>query len=450
TSSSLQDRFYVNDGKGHFSLEASALPTFLKSGSCVKASDYDHDGDLDLFIGGRVEPGAYPKPVSSYILRNDSSGGVVRFTDVTSEVAGILKNIGLVCDGVWSDYDNDGWDDLIIVGEWMPITVLHNNSGKLEPLSQNGGLSGKVGWWTSISSGDFDNDGDMDYIVGNQGLNTLMRASEQEPVSIYSKDFNNDGFYDAIPTVYFPDASGKRQEYPYNTRDDLAKQFIQTRQRFQNYAKFSEASIKEILKPEEMKDALVLRSSWMQSSYVENKGGGIFEVRVLPIEAQFAPVYGLLIDDYDGDGYLDVLVNGNDYGTEVSVGRHDGLNGLLLRGNGKGGFVSVLPEWSGYCVRGDGKALVRLSGSRGDELILASQNRGDLRFFRYNGGSSSLVLGSGDRVGLLHLSGGRVRRVEVGYVSSFLSSSSRRLYIPKGVEQVEIIDNKGNKRQIKR
>ncbi|RYU96665.1 RNA-binding protein [Emticicia agri] len=472
-SPDLQDRFYVNDGKGHFTLNQQAIPAFLKSGSCIKATDYDHDGDLDLFIGGRVEPNAYPKPVSSYILRNDTANGQIKFTNVTAQVAPKLQNIGLVCDAIWSDYDNDGWQDLVMIGEWMPVTILKNNKGKLEPMPQSGALAGKFGWWTSITSGDFDNDGDIDYVAGNLGLNTLMQASDTQPVSVYAKDFNNDGFYDAIPTVYFPDDEGTMKEFPYNTRDDLAKQFIQTRQRFQNYAKFSEATIDQILKPEELKDALILKANWMKSSYIENKGNGQFEVKELPIQAQFAPIYGMVTYDYDQDGNLDVLITGNDFGTELLVGRHDAFNGLLLAGDGKGNFTPTLPEGSGYYVAGDAKSLVRLKDAKGNQLFVTSQNRGDLRFFLYENPFERGVLrmeafGHGDAklshritpvktvevlpnetTAILKLKGGKSRKEELTYGSSFLSQSSRSLALPADVESVELIDNLGKKRVVK-
>ena len=161
---------------------------------------------------------------------------MIKFTDVTAQVAPQLNQIGLVCDALWTDYDNDGWVDLALAGEFMPVTFLKNQNGKLA-LAKETGIEKYKGWWNSLSAGDFDNDGDIDYIAGNLGLNSLNRASETNPITIYAKDFNNDGNYDAIPTVYYKDLDGVRKEFPFNTRDDLAKQFIQTRQRFDSYAK---------------------------------------------------------------------------------------------------------------------------------------------------------------------------------------------------------------------
>jgi hypothetical protein len=475
-SPSLQDKLYINDGKGYFEWNEKALPKFLKSGSCVKAADYDHDGDLDLFVGGRVEPSAYPKAVSSYILRNDTptappaprggaksseltkgelktapplgAGGAV-FTDVTAQIAPKLKNIGMICDVTWSDYDNDGWQDLVMAGEFMPITFFKNINGKSFTQSQNSSITNKIGWWNSITSGDFDNDGDMDYIAGNLGINNLMRASDEQPVSVYAKDFNNDGFYDAIPTVFYKDLEGKSKEFPYNTRDDLAKQFVQTRQRFQNYAKFSQATIKEILKPEELKDALILKANWLKSSYVENKGNGVFEIKDLPIQAQFAPIFGMITQDFDQDGNLDVLLTGNDFAAEVSVGRHDALNGLLLEGKGNGAFVAISLEKSGYCVIGDAKSLVKIMSPKGKLLTVTSQNKNSLRFFEYHFPVKTITLNSNETTALLKLKNGKTRREEIGFGSSFLSQSAHHLIISSDVQSVEIIGSKGVKRMIK-
>lgn len=445
-SPSLQDKLYINDGKGHFQWNEKALPQFLKSGSCVKAADYDHDGDLDLFVGGRVEPSAYPKPVSSYILRNDKGN----FTDVTAQVAPQLKNIGLVCDAIWSDYDNDGWQDLILAGEFMPITFLKNGKGVFGfAQTAISSIGNKIGWWNSITSGDFDNDGDMDYIAGNLGINTLMQASDEQPVSIYAKDFNNDSFFDAIPTVYFKDLDGKPKEFPYNTRDDLAKQFVQTRQRFQNYAKFSQATIKEILKPEELKDALILKANWLKSSYIENKGNGVFEIKELPIQAQFAPIFGMIAQDFDQDGNLDVLLTGNDFGAEISVGRHDALNGLLLKGKGNGVFEAVSLEKSGYCVTGDAKSLVKIMNPKGKLLTVTSQNKNSLRFFEYHFPVKTFALKTNETTALLKLKNGKTRKEEIGFGSSFLSQSAHNIIISSDVQSVEIIDNKGVKRVLK-
>ena len=285
----FQDRLYVNDGKGGYTLSVNGLPVNLVSKSCVKAVDFDRDGDLDLFVGGRVEPDKYPKPVSSFILRNDSGKGAPKFTDVTAQVAPQLKDIGLVCDALWTDPDNDGWPDLMLAGEWMPLMLLKNEQGKHFSPTADASFGKAKGWWNSITSGDFDHDGDTDYLVGNLGLNARMRASDREPVRIYAGDFDNNGFYDAIPTIFIPDAEGVRKEYPFHGREDLIKQMIAMRRRFPYYKDFTQASIDKLLTPEERKDALVLEANYLQSVYIRNDGAGKFTLQPLPVQAQLGP-----------------------------------------------------------------------------------------------------------------------------------------------------------------
>ena len=441
-----QDRFYENDGKGHFTQNKATLPQFLKSGSCVKATDFDHDGDLDLFVGGRMEVNAYPKPVSSFILRNDSKIGIAKFTDVTQQIAPNLKNIGLVCDALWTDTDNDGWMDLMLAGEWMPITILKNNKGKSFVSTWPESLNKKVGFWNSLTAGDFDNDGDMDYIAGNLGTNTLNQASDEYPVSVYAKDFNGDGNFDAIPTVFYHDKVGKRMEVTFHGRDDLAKQMNTIRKKFDNYQKFALAGIKDVLSEEELKDALILKANYLKTSYIENLGEGKFNISALPIQAQTAPINGMLVEDFDADGNLDILMVGNDFGNEVSVGRLDAFNGLLLKGNGKGNFKPATLSESAFCVSGDGKGLIRVTNPNGKPLIMATQNRAALKTFS---GTKSLVtkpLKANDAVVFEHLKNGKTRKLEVGYGTSFLSQSSRSILLSPLVKSVEVIDYQGKKR----
>ncbi|MEY4541456.1 MAG: hypothetical protein RLZZ306_3213, partial [Bacteroidota bacterium] len=466
-----QDRFYENDGKGHFIQNKAALPQFLKSGSCVKATDFDRDGDLDLFIGGRVEVAAYPKPVSSYILRNDSPpaprGGVKKFdfktpplgvrgdrrfgaifTDVTQQIAPNLKNIGLVCDALWTDADNDGWMDLMLAGEWMPITLLKNNQGKSFVSNSIESLKNKIGFWNSLSAGDFDNDGDIDYIAGNLGTNTLNRASDEYPVTVYAKDFNNDGNFDAIPTVFYQDKEGKRKEVTFHGRDDLSKQMNTIRKKFDNYQKFALVGIYDILTAEELKDALVLKANYLYTSYIKNIGEGKFEISPLPMQAQTAPVNGMLVEDFDDDGNLDVLMVGNDFGNEVSVGRLDAFNGLLLKGDGSGKFSPATVSQSAFCVSGDAKGLVRVTNSQGNPVIMASQNRSDLKSFSGLKSFITQPLKTNDAVVFEKLKNGKTRKVEIGYGTSFLSQSSRSILLSPNVKSMEVVDFQGKRRAL--
>ena len=317
-SPAYQDRLYTNDGKGNFKNATSSLPQNFTSKLCVRSADFDRDGDLDLFVSGRVEPWNYPKAVSSFIFRNDSKTGVIKFTDVSKSIASGLDSIGLVCDATFSDFDNDGWQDLILAGEWMPLKFFKNTNGVFKDVSSTSGIEQLTGWWNTIVPGDFDNDGDFDYIVGNQGQNSFYRASEKYPVFITAKDFDGNGSYDAIPSLFLPDQKGKMVEFPAHTRDDMVKQIIGTRSKYQNYKSYSIATMEEIFTPEQRTGAVRLKANYFQSSYVENEGNGKFSIKALPIQAQFSVLNGILVEDFTGDGNLDVVINVDLDGLEVS------------------------------------------------------------------------------------------------------------------------------------
>jgi hypothetical protein len=288
----------------------------------------------------------------------------------------------------------------------------------------------------------------MDYVAGNLGLNSLNRASDSNPITVYAKDFNNDGHYDAIPTVFYKDLDGVRKEFPFNTRDDLAKQFIQTRQRFDSYAKYAKATINEVLKPEELKDAIILKANWMKTSYLENQGNGKFKIKELPIQVQFAPVFGMVVQDFDQDGNLDVLMTGNDYATELTVGRMDASQGNILKGDGKGGFTVLPINQSGYRVTGDAKALVELQSAKGSLLTVTSQNRDKLKFFESTKPYKMFKLAPNENSALLSLKNGKTRKVEIPYGSSFLSQSAHKLMVGSDVIKAQAMNEKGQKRML--
>jgi len=448
-STAYGDRIYVNDGKGHFTLAADALPQNFTSKFCVRAADFDHDGRLDLFISGRVDPRHYPKPVSSFIYRNDTRDGHLRFVDVTADVAPGLERIGMVCDGIWSDVDNDGWPDLVVAGEWMPLTVFHNDKGILKDISSGTGVSGEKGWWNSIVAGDFDNDGDIDYVVGNLGLNSYYRAGHDQPVRVYGGDFDSNGVYDVIPSLYLPDLKGEKKEFPAMGRDDLLRQITVMRKRFPTYKSFATATMDQVLTPEQRRGATILAANQMRSCLFRNDGGGKFTMIPLPVEAQFSMLNGMVAEDFDGDGNLDLVINGNDYSTEVATGRYDALNGLFLKGDGTGRFSSETILQSGIFIPGDGKALVRLRGAGGHQLLAAGQNRGRLEVFEQRQASRMIPLAPTDRTAEVRLKNGKVRREEFYYGESFLSQSGRFLEWTCPTLSVEVTDGAGKKRIIK-
>ncbi|HTE23785.1 VCBS repeat-containing protein [Flavitalea sp.] len=442
-----QDQFYINAGKGKFLLSPQAIPQNFTSKSCVKAADFDNDGDLDLFIGGRVKPGLYPEPVSSFVYRNDSRNGTIKFTDITTEITPDLHNAGLVCDAVWTDFDNDGWQDLIIAGEFMPLTFLRNNAGKFVNITPTTGLQNLNGWWSSIVSGDFDNDGDMDYVAGNLGLNSFLKASAEEPVKIYSGDLNNDQVYDAIITLFLTGKNNERKEYPVNVRDEMIGQLVGMRRKFPTYKSYAEADINALLTKDEFQKARLSKANYFTSSYIQNNGNNTFELKPLPVQAQLAPINGMMPEDVNGDGFLDLVVNGNDYGNEPVNGQYDAMYGLVMLGDGKGNFHALATQRSGYFLSGDSKGLIKLVV--GDNYqFAATQNRNKLQFFEPQRANNLIRFRDDDLFGIVQFKNSRKRKLEVGYGSSYLSQSSRFMITDSTMKSIEVVNRKKERRVI--
>jgi enediyne biosynthesis protein E4 len=434
-----QDRLYVNDGKGNFIYKQDALPETKASGSCVVACDYDKDGDLDLFIGGRVVPGSYPLAPKSYLLKNDDG----KFLDVSLNELPQQGKIGMVTSALWTDYDNDGWIDLMLVGEFMPITFLKNNNGQIRNLKSE--IPNSSGWWNSIAAADFDEDGDIDYIIGNLGLNTRHKASTKEPLCIYAKDFDKNGRLDPVMCYY---VDGKNYIYP--TRDEMIKQMAAMRGRFQSYKDFASVTFEESFTKQELSDALVVKSECFESSYLENKGNGKFERKALPVECQFAPIFGMLTGDYNNDGHVDVLITGNAYSTEVSTGAYDAMTGILLTGNGKGNFKTVASNTTGFKADGDSKGMALLHTAGNANIILSANNEGDLKTYAYaTNNITSAAAGKNDVYALIQKKDGKAYRQEFYWGNAYLSNSSRVFsYNSSLVSSVIFYDNNGNKKQI--
>ncbi len=442
------DAFYQNDGKGNFALDTAAFPRNTTSKSCVRAADWDNDGDLDLFVGGRCLPGNYPMPVSSFIYRNDSKNGVVKFTDITANVCPDLKNIGMVCDAVWTDWNGDGKTDLILAGEWMPLTFFKNENGKLVNATATTGIGNATGWWNSLVAGDFDNDGDMDYIAGNLGLNAFIRGNEKEPVKMYAKDFDGNGTSDAILTLWLKDEQGVKHEYPALNRDDIIGQMPSLKKQFNAYKAFAAADIHQIFTPEQLKDAYTVEANQMASCYIQNDGNGKFTLKPLPPLAQMAPLNGMQVGDFNSDGNLDVALVGNDWGNEVTNGRYDAMDGLVLLGDGAGGFSTQSITQSGFYVPDDAKALVALRDEKSGLMLAASQNNGPVKVFRSNGGGQLLPVGKDDVVAYLTLQNGKKRKQELNWGSSFLSQSGRYVEKNKSIKSIEVVSGKGERRRL--
>lgn len=437
-----RDRLYFNDGTGRLSLDTTALPDLRSSGSCVRGADFDADGDIDLFVGGRVKMGAFPYPPKSYLLRND--GGT--FTDVTAETASEISEMGMITDAIWSDYDLDDDVDLILVGELMAIRIMKNEGGLLTPAKTTG--LDRTGFWNSIVSGDFDKDGDPDYIVGNLGTNNFYCATPETPVSVIAKDFDDNGDVDAILSCYFKAEDGSMQPFPVPAWQQLSSMSPIFRKRFSTYEEYGQTTIDQLLTEEEQEGALELQADYLETSYVENLGDGQFAIRPLPLPAQVAPVNGIQVTDVDGDAELDIVLVGNDYGNEVNMGQYDALIGLVLLGDGAGSFAPLSLEESGFLVDGDAKALAQLVTSNGRELLLASQNRGPLQTYATMPEKQIVNTNPDDCKALLYFADGKKQYRDIPYGAGFLSQSSRKLIIPKDVERVEITNFAGQTREV--
>jgi hypothetical protein len=445
TDNPYQDRLFLNDGKGKFTLAADALPDTKASGSCVRAADFDSDGDLDLFVGGRLIPGQYPASPESYLLRND--GG--KFTDVTEDLCVALKNSGMVTDAIWTDYNGDSKVDLMVVGEFTPIMFYENTGKGFSRISTP--LDGQRGWWNSITAGDYDLDGDVDYVVGNLGLNNCFDASQEFPMKVFAKDFDGNNSMDAIVACYMRESmtSDVKKLFPVHFWDELNTQSPKFRNKYSRYRQYGKATMDDLLDEADRKDALALEANQMASVFIENLGKNNFRMTVLSPLAQVAPVNGMITDDVNGDGYPDVIMVGNDYGNEVFVGRYDAFNGLILMNDGKGKFAPMTSAGTGFYVPGDAKSLVKVKGKNAD-LFIASQNKDSLKVFTKNNisGSRKFLPEPLDVKAELAFSDGKTQTVEFYYGSGYLSQSSRALTIPQGVRDITVYDSRGASRSV--
>ncbi|MDX1440512.1 MAG: VCBS repeat-containing protein, partial [Rubricoccaceae bacterium] len=341
----FQDRLYFGDGAGGFteSPEGTLPPKAVPTGG-LAAGDIDSDGDVDLFVGGRLVSGRWPEPAPSYVLRND--GGT--FTDVTAELAADLSSAGLVTGASFADVTGDGNLELVLIGEWMAPQVWSVRDTGFERIAENG-LSDYTGWWNSLTVADIDGDGDTDILGGNLGLNSRIRGSLDRPVRVYAKDYDSNGSIDPILTLYYPDGG----EYPIHRRENLMKQLPYLQQRFPRYNRYASSTVDEVFRPNELEDALVVEAGWFATTWFENDGAGNFTAHTLPIEAQISPVFAAVVEDVDGDGVTDIILAGNNRAVDVERGPYDAGRGLLLRGSVGGGFQVVRGLESGLSLRGD-------------------------------------------------------------------------------------------------
>jgi len=364
--SHLQDHLYLNDGQANFKLSVSALPSETLAGSCVAVIDIDGDSDLDLFVGTRFTPGKYPLSSRNMLLVNDGKGN---FTDAIANLSPSLENLGMVCDAVAEDINKDGKKDLIIVGEWMPIKIFININNTLVDASEKWFSKSTRGWWNRLLADDLDKDGDMDFIAGNYGSNNQFGVSTAHPATLVYKDFNQDGQVDPFFCYYISD-----QSFPYASRDEAMGQVNFLRQRYPDYTSYSNATLETIFTGQELESTIHLQADLLETVWLENTGGK-FEIRELPIQAQFSPVYAISKIDIDQDGDQDVVLGGNESMVRVRIGKSDANKGVLLMNDGKGHFTYVPQNKSGLNFQGDVRQLLFISTKDKTHLLIGETGR---------------------------------------------------------------------------
>ncbi|GAA4236689.1 VCBS repeat-containing protein [Postechiella marina] len=372
-SNKLQDRLYINNGEGEFFKDKKRLPNYLISGSVVEKADFDNDGDLDLFIGGRLTPKKYPDPTSSKILENKKG----YFVDVTKKVAKGLNDLGLVTSANWVDINKDNRLDLVIVGEWMPISVfIQNKNGKFSKQKMDG-LNNTEGWYYSIKSADFDLDGDMDLVVGNLGLNYKYKASKESPFQVHSFDFDKNGVKDIVLSYY-----EHGQVYPVRGRSCSLEQMPSLGKKFPTFESFGDSNLNTIY-GKDLDKALNLKAYTFASVYIENIDGQSFKQHKLPQLSQVSSINNILIDDFDADENLDILVSGNLYSSEIETPRNDASIGLFLKGDGKNNFKAVPVNKSGFYVPFDSKSMEKIQVGNSHAVIVGN-NSAKLQIIKRN------------------------------------------------------------------
>lgn len=367
----LSDLLLINDGKGEFS--KSRLPDLSHNGSCVRPCDFDGDGDLDLFLGSGSVPGSYGSTPMQYLLENDGKG---HFTDVTDSRSGDLKNIGMVTDAAWMDFDGDGDPDLVVTGEWMNISVFRNSNGNFTDATSAAGLGETSGWWNCITVADIDQDGDPDLLGGNLGSNSILKATVSEPVEMYLNDFDNNGTLDQVICSYQNSIS-----YPVASLDELNAQMPYLGKKYPNYADFGGKTVKDIFQKKALQQSTIKKAVLLESCIFVNDGNGKFAKVTLPASAQFSPVRDFLVRDFNKDGIMDIALVGNDYNVRPSYGRYDASYGWCLTGNKNGSYETLMPVESGFIVKGDARHITPVTID-GNLYILVAVNNGDLHLFK--------------------------------------------------------------------
>lgn len=374
------DRLYVNDGKGNFTKSMDALPSMLSSKQAIAAADFDNDGDIDLFVGGRGVPGSFPVASQSYLLRNDSKNGQVRFTDVTAKVCPALQKPGMVTAAQWVDINKDKYPELVLAGDWMPVMLFKNNKGNLEDISAASGFQNLNGMWSALKATDIDGDGDIDFLLGNCGYNDqFSKTNKDQPLELYVNDFDDNGTIDAIMCYYIQGKS-----YPMASRDELLDQLPGLKKKYVHYRDYANATITDIFSPEKIKQSTLLHCDELASGILYNDATNHFTFKPFPVQAQVSKIFGIETADFNLDGKTDVLCTGNYFSYRVQLGRSDASLGLLMKGMSAGDLEVVQPSDSGVYVDGDVRATVLLKNKAGENIIVVAKNNDGMQVLKVN------------------------------------------------------------------
>jgi hypothetical protein len=372
-SLSLLTRLYLNDGKGNFTKSHNGWPLIAMNASCVRANDLDGDGRTDIFIGGRSITGSYGRSPGCILLKNQ---GNAIFRDITASIAPELASVGMVTDARWADIDGDGKKELILVGDWMPVTIFKYTGGQLKKWKT---LPHSSGWWNCLTIADIDGDGRPDLIAGNNGLNSKLRADEAHPARLFEGDFNNNGRSQCIAAYYKTDG----RSYPINLRSDLVAQIPLLKKKFLRYDSYAGKTIEEVLSADQRNKALQLTVEQTNSCIFYNQRKGDFIMQPLPQRAQFSTVYAIEVTAINNDGKPDIFLAGNFYGLKPEIGRNDASYGVSLLNDGNRNFHYLSPAESGLFIRGEVRDVqsIRTPGGR---CLIATRNNDSLQLFRRN------------------------------------------------------------------
>ncbi len=437
----LQDLLFINDGSGNFSLDSEAIPSTVRSvTSTVVASDIDQDGDLDLFLGSRYKKANYPLSGRHFLLINENG----KFKDGTSDWKLDLSDIGMLSSALWSDYNNDGLQDLITVGEWSDISIFENRGDNFVNVSAGLGLSNTGGWWNSVVGADLDKDGDTDYILGNAGINMKYVPENDYPVRVYYGLFDNDKELDFMLSYYFED-----KEYPIHLLEDFGKKFKMFKKRFNSYNKFALTNATDFFNSEKL-ESLSKKDAYTFKSIILWNESNKFRIQELPFEAQASTVNGILVYDYDNDSHLDILLQGNLFDWLPQYEKQDGIMGLLLKGDGNGNFEVRNYVDTGFEVKGENRALVRLS-TESENYILNGVNNKPLKIFSLQKSDMvSVSLLPNECLALITGLDGKTERREVYYGEGYLSQSSRTIALDmENIKGLKFVSYSGKERIIK-